>query len=68
MIKFEVGNVVHLKSGSPDMTVVRVSGINAECSWIVGVLKKTERYSLLDLQHAFPSTGGAADRQSYRLL
>lgn len=33
--KFEVGNVVQLRSGGPGMTVVVVAGDDITCSWFV---------------------------------
>ena len=31
--QFQVGDVVRLKSGGPDMTVKRLMGVGADCVW-----------------------------------
>lgn len=34
--QFQVGDVVRLKSGGPDMTVKRLMGVGADCVWFQG--------------------------------
>ena len=34
--QFQVGDVVRLKSGGPDMTVKRLMGAGADCVWFQG--------------------------------
>ena len=34
--QFQVGDVVRLKSGGPDMTVKRLMGVGVDCVWFQG--------------------------------
>ena len=43
--KFNPGDVVRLKSGSPSMTVEQVSGKQALCSWFVDQMPHHETFN-----------------------
>ena len=43
--KFNPGDVVRLKSGSPSMTVEQASGKQASCSWFVDQMPHHETFN-----------------------
>jgi uncharacterized protein YodC (DUF2158 family) len=36
MINFQVGDVVQLKSGGPQMTIDEIADGSAHCTWLIG--------------------------------
>ena len=49
MANLRVGDVVQLKSGGPEMTILRVYDEYAECQWFMAGELKTGNFAVLSL-------------------
>ena len=53
-MKIEAGDVVRLKSGSPDMTVTKLDEQNSTCSWFENGLVRHEVFPTVTLEKDHP--------------
>ena len=67
--KFEIGEIVKLKSGGPNMTVTGVdngiegiSGATVECSWFGGRKLERGRFPPRAIEHSKPETAKKAEK------
>jgi len=55
-MKIEAGDVVRLKSGSPDMTVTKLDEQNSTCSWFENGLVRHEDFPTVTLGKNHPTS------------